>query len=276
MAGTKVAVVTGSNKGIGFAIVRALCKQFNGDVYLTSRDEGRGKNAVKELEAEGLKLKFHLLDISDRKSVDALKEYFVNTYGGVDVFVHNAAIAFKGSDPTPFSKQATVTVAANYTSTVYLCNAILPVMKAHGRISIVASQAGTNFLSKCSAENQAFFKSDDVTEEQLTKKIEEFVKEAQTDTHQKLGFSNSSYGMSKLGVIVLTRILAKKATALKQGNVLVNSCCPGYVNTDMSSHRGPLSPDEGALTPTFLALIPANDKTPNGEFLYQKKVVQWY
>ena len=27
--------VTGSNKGIGFAIVRGLCKQFNGDVYLT-------------------------------------------------------------------------------------------------------------------------------------------------------------------------------------------------------------------------------------------------
>ncbi len=32
---SKVAVVTGSNKGIGFAIVRALCKQFDGIVYLT-------------------------------------------------------------------------------------------------------------------------------------------------------------------------------------------------------------------------------------------------
>jgi carbonyl reductase 1 len=32
---SKVAVVTGSNKGIGFATVRALAKQFNGIVYLT-------------------------------------------------------------------------------------------------------------------------------------------------------------------------------------------------------------------------------------------------
>ena len=32
---TRVAVVTGSNKGIGFAIVRALARQFNGVVYLT-------------------------------------------------------------------------------------------------------------------------------------------------------------------------------------------------------------------------------------------------
>lgn len=35
---TKVAVVTGGNKGIGLAIVRALCKQFQGVVYLTARD----------------------------------------------------------------------------------------------------------------------------------------------------------------------------------------------------------------------------------------------
>ena len=35
---TKVAVVTGSNKGIGLAIVRALCKQYKGVVYVTARD----------------------------------------------------------------------------------------------------------------------------------------------------------------------------------------------------------------------------------------------
>ena len=37
-----VAIVTGANKGIGFGIVRGLCKKFQGDVYLTSRDEARG------------------------------------------------------------------------------------------------------------------------------------------------------------------------------------------------------------------------------------------
>ena len=31
----RVAVVTGSNKGIGYEIVRGLCKQFDGVVYLT-------------------------------------------------------------------------------------------------------------------------------------------------------------------------------------------------------------------------------------------------
>lgn len=35
---SKVAIVTGGNKGIGLAIVRALCKQYQGVVYLTARD----------------------------------------------------------------------------------------------------------------------------------------------------------------------------------------------------------------------------------------------
>ena len=45
-----VTVVTGSNKGIGLGNVRALCKKFDGDVFLTSRDEGRGRAAVEDLE----------------------------------------------------------------------------------------------------------------------------------------------------------------------------------------------------------------------------------
>jgi NAD(P)-dependent dehydrogenase (short-subunit alcohol dehydrogenase family) len=35
MNNAKVAIVTGSNKGIGFYIVQRLCKDFNGDVFLT-------------------------------------------------------------------------------------------------------------------------------------------------------------------------------------------------------------------------------------------------
>jgi len=32
---TRVAVVTGANKGIGFSVVKGLAKDFNGQVYLT-------------------------------------------------------------------------------------------------------------------------------------------------------------------------------------------------------------------------------------------------
>ena len=66
----RVAVVTGGNKGIGLAVVRGLGKQFTGDVYLTARDEGRGREAVAMLEAEGLSPKFHQLDITSQESIE--------------------------------------------------------------------------------------------------------------------------------------------------------------------------------------------------------------
>lgn len=87
--------VTGGNKGIGYAIVRSLCQQYDGNVYLTARDITRGLNAVSELEKQGLKPKFHQLDINDDESVAKFRDYLKNTYDGLDVLINNAAIAFK-------------------------------------------------------------------------------------------------------------------------------------------------------------------------------------
>ena len=88
--------MTGSNKGIGFATVRALCKQVdNGIIYLTSRDEGRGKAAVEELKKEGLNPRFHQLDVNDSDSITKLRDDLVKEHGGLDILVQNAGIAFK-------------------------------------------------------------------------------------------------------------------------------------------------------------------------------------
>lgn len=100
MSNTPVAVVTGSNKGVGFAIVRALCKQFPGDVYLTARDTGRGQEAVAKLQEEGLCALFHQLDIDDLQSIRALRDFLKEKYGGLNVLVNNAGIAFKGRNQT--------------------------------------------------------------------------------------------------------------------------------------------------------------------------------
>lgn len=91
----KVALVTGANKGIGLAIVRALCKQYDGDVYLTARDVGRGTEAVEGLKGEGLAPLFRQLDLTDPSSVSAARDFFKAEYGGVDVLINNAGIAFK-------------------------------------------------------------------------------------------------------------------------------------------------------------------------------------
>ncbi|XP_031220325.1 carbonyl reductase [NADPH] 1-like [Mastomys coucha] len=95
-SGRPVALVTGANKGIGFAITRDLCRKFSGDVVLTARDESRGHTAVQKLQAEGLSPRFYQLDIDDPQSIHALRDFLLKEYGGLDVLVNNAGIAFKG------------------------------------------------------------------------------------------------------------------------------------------------------------------------------------
>ncbi|KAK7065897.1 NADH-cytochrome b5 reductase [Halocaridina rubra] len=87
--------VTGANKGIGFGIVQELCSKFDGVVYLTARDEDRGLAAVDELKKMGLSARFHQLDIDCKESILKFSEYLKKTYGGLDVLVNNAGMAFK-------------------------------------------------------------------------------------------------------------------------------------------------------------------------------------
>jgi hypothetical protein len=49
--------------------------------------------------------------------------------------------------------------------------------------------------------------------------------------HQANGWSNSNYAISKLALIAATNVLARQYPGLR-----VNACCPGYCDTDMSSH----------------------------------------
>ena len=73
----RVAVVTGSNKGIGLGVVRALCLQYQGEVYLTSRHEARGREAVASLNREGLHPRYHVLDIENEDSIIKLRDHII-------------------------------------------------------------------------------------------------------------------------------------------------------------------------------------------------------
>ena len=50
---------------------------------------------MKALNGEGLQPKFHQLDLCDKASIDRLKNFLQTTYGGLDVLVNNAGMAFK-------------------------------------------------------------------------------------------------------------------------------------------------------------------------------------
>nr|BAB62840.2 carbonyl reductase 1 [Cricetulus griseus] len=273
---SRVALVTGANKGIGFAITRELCSKFSGDVVLTARDEARGKAAVQQLQAEGLSPRFHQLDIDDLQSIRALRDFLLKEYGGLDVLINNAGIAFKNADPTPFHIQAEVTMKTNFFGTQDVCTELLPLIKPQGRVVNVSSMESLRALKNCSLELQQKFRSDTITEEELVGLMNKFVEDTKKGMHEKEGWPNSAYGVTKIGVTVLSRIHARKLSQQRRDDkILLNACCPGWVRTDMAGPKAPKSPEEGAETPVYLALLPPGAEGPHGQFVQEKKVEQW-
>ncbi|XP_042289169.1 carbonyl reductase [NADPH] 1-like [Thunnus maccoyii] len=273
---TKVAVVTGSNKGIGLAIVRALCKQFQGDVYITARDAGRGQEAVQSLASEGLKAMFHQLDINDLNSIITAAAFFKDKYGGVDVLVNNAGIAFKAADTAPFAVQAEVTLKTNFFATRDMLTHFLPIVKAGGRVVNVSSFVGSRTLNQCSAALQQRFRSEDITEEELVGLMQQFVDQTKKDEHKQGGWPETAYGVSKTGLTALSMILARRLSEKRPNDqILLNACCPGWVRTDMAGPKASKSPDEGAITPVYLALLPPGATEPHGKFVSDKEVQPW-
>ncbi|XP_014482464.1 PREDICTED: carbonyl reductase [NADPH] 1-like [Dinoponera quadriceps] len=270
----RVAVVTGGNKGIGFEIVKALCQKFDGNVYLTARDTNRGLSAVGELESQGLKPKFHQLDVNDDTSVTKFRDYLKNAYGGLDILVNNAAIAFKNDATDPFAVQAEETVRVNYFSLRRVCTALYPLLRPHARVVLVSSSAGR----LCNITGDALKKKiadPNLTEEELDNIMREFVNAAKSGTHLQAGWSDSAYVASKVGVSALAGIHQAMFNADPREDIAVNAVHPGYVDTDMTSHKGHLKPEEGAAAPVYCALLPENTEIKGKYIWFDKTLSDW-
>ena len=205
----RVAVVTGANKGIGLAIVEGLCRQFKGHVYLTSRDEKLGGETVAKLEAKGLAPKYHQLDITSADSIERLKTFMVETYGGVDVLVNNAGIAYKPNSTASAIEQATVTINTNFTGTLNMMRAFVPITKPHGRIVNVSSFAGC--LSRLTSQTlRDRFSDPTLTEAGVVALMDEYI------SHVREGkgkWSSTHYSVSKVGETAMTKVFAREIAA---------------------------------------------------------------
>ena len=134
--------MTGSNKGIGFGIVKELCAKFEGIVYLTSRNEELGLAAVSDLEKQGLRPRYHQLDIDDESSSLQFRDHLKSNYGGLDVLVNNAAIALWPDTNPNFQEKAPKVLNTNYFSTARLCDILFPILRPHSRVVNVSTVAG--------------------------------------------------------------------------------------------------------------------------------------
>lgn len=285
---TRIGAVTGANKGVGLAIVRQLALQYpnspsnNGPllVYLTARNEERGKSALDAIngdpaikQAKALRrhggltdIQYLALDIDDEKSMDHFTTFLKEQHPeGIDFLINNAAVAKQGFDNTVVRD----TLHCNYYGTYYIMQRVLPLVKDGGRLVNVASTSGL-LNSKYSDSIRSRFLNAKKPED-IARLMEDFTSAVAGGTHEK-DWPSAAYAVSKAGVIGITKVLARD---YKQAGskVLINACCPGYVKTDMTRGGGVKTPDQGAQTPVMLAI--QNVEGTSGEFWQDEKIIDW-
>ncbi|KAJ7568257.1 hypothetical protein O6H91_01G025300 [Diphasiastrum complanatum] len=281
-----IAIVTGSNKGLGYGIAKELAKQ-GVTVVLTARNEKRGLDAQKNLFNEGLtNVLFHQLDISHSESISKFSTWLNEKYGGLDILVNNAAILHV--DTIRDYQAAKECLEINYFGTKRMIEAMLPLLKASptgARIVNVSSEYGRlQWLTDESLKEHCSTLS---TEDQIDALAQRFLKDVKEVTDgrmEKRGWAIEYpyYQVSKLCLNAYTRYLAAHLMDLSQGyKVFVNCLCPGIIQTDMTLQEEKLLPggvapdtmDEGVDTPVWLALHPIGG--PTGLFFYKRKVIEF-
>src|SRR5215217_4528031 len=231
----QVALVTGSNRGIGFEIAKQLSMK-KIEVILTSRNSANGEAAVRKIARDGIKKVVSMeLDISNQVSVDSLLDEVEKTFGRLDILVNNAAILIDKDNVTASNadlETVKATLETNLIGAWRMCKTFIPLMKknGYGRIVNVSSGAG------------------------------EFEYMATSGGYWP------AYSVSKASLNALTVMLASE---LRGTNILVNAVCPGWVRTDMGGSNATRSVEEGAATPVWLATLP--DGGPTGHNYYDKK-----
>jgi len=88
----KVAVITGSSRGLGFAIAEAYAKE-GASVVLAARTTSAVEQSVKDLQAKGYKAGGTACDVGDYEQVKALADFAVTSFGKIDIWVNNAGVA---------------------------------------------------------------------------------------------------------------------------------------------------------------------------------------
>lgn len=209
MSSNLVAIVTGSNKGLGFAIVKGLCERFKGTVYLTSRDEERGRIACERLRKDGLSPEYHQLDVTDTESVVKFIVYLKQRHGKIDLLINNAGILFLKDAKETKLYQAEQTVFVNFISLVTFTEAILPIMNDNGNIINISSSSG--HLSRIpSDELRKKIKSPDLQFDDLVKLMNDYVEAVRLGTEVTEGWGDSPYVVSKVAVNAYTFMLNRK------------------------------------------------------------------
>jgi NAD(P)-dependent dehydrogenase (short-subunit alcohol dehydrogenase family) len=228
---TTITLITGANKGIGFATARLLGAR-RMTVLMGARDKDRGRQAERDLRDGGADAHFVPLDVTDEKSVRQAAEWIEAEYGRLDILINNAGIARGDGSGLP-SETALETLRTVYETNVFgvvtVTNAMLPLLRRApaARIVNVSSEVGSIA--------------------------------SMTDPESPLWpMASVPYPSSKSALNMVTAMYAKE---LRDTSIKVNAANPGYCATDLNANSGFRTPEQGAEVSVHLATLPENGPT---------------
>ncbi|MEV7975799.1 SDR family oxidoreductase [Streptomyces sp. NPDC086519] len=245
MSETKIALVTGANKGIGYEIAAGL-GALGYRVGVGARDRTRREAAVQKLRAAGVDAFGVPLDVTRDQSATEAADLIERQAGRLDVLVNNAGISGETGpgwvqDPTTLDLDVVRTVVeTNVIGVIRVTNAMLPLLRRSTSPRIVNVSSAVASLTR------------------------------QADPDTEIGPVMAAYAPSKS---FLNAVTVQYARQFAGTNILINAACPGLVATDFTGFHGPRTPEQGAATAIRLATLP--DGGPTGSFFEDDGVVPW-
>ncbi|KAI8380283.1 hypothetical protein BD560DRAFT_387685 [Blakeslea trispora] len=239
----KVAIITGSNTGIGKVSALEMAKK-GCTVILACRNEKKTLEVIDQIKSEtgNDKVEFIQLDLLRLSAVKEFADKFLAKYDQLNILMNNAGVMMC---PFGLSEDGIETqFATNHVAHHYLTMLLLPTLeKSQPSRVVTVSSMGHRFP----------FKRLDLESISDPKKYNKVV----------------HYGKTKASNILFTRELSKRLEAKGIKNLYVNCNHPGVVKTDLYRHfdgiQGLLkpafnlfltSPEDGALTQLYLATSP--------------------
>ena len=239
---SKIALVTGANKGIGFEIAKKLTAA-GCTVILGARNEKLGQEACDKLTAGGAKVEFVKLDLLDQATVEKAVATIEKKHGRLDILVNNAGIVDKGdsSPATACIDAVEKTMQTNFIGPLRVTQLMLPLLKKSEEGSIVNVSSELGSLAQNADKNSPYAEV------------------------KVMGYSASKAALNMMTV--------QLAYELRNTNIKVNSVCPGYCATDINDNQGVKTAEDGAIEPTRLALL---DKAgESGQYSNKEGVLAW-
>ncbi len=231
-----IALITGANKGIGFATTRKLGEQGYA-VWLACRDAERGEEAAGTLRQSGIDANVVILDVTDDESVRAAAAFVTDRVDRLDALVNNAGMHF--GPPPPSTEEPVDQMRAifdvNMFGPVRVTQAFLPLLRASDAARVVMVSSGIGSLGMT-----------------LDPRTEDW------------GVGFAGYSASKTALNMFT---VKLATDLLSEGIKVNAADPGLTSTDLTGQAGDRSPDEAAEVVVALATLSAFG--PTGGFFHE-------